>query len=77
MEAINPFADPEFKKQILAKEKKNASIVPDNEYEVVEEDTDTKMDMKSLISGAPTLPKTAKNLILDASAIAKMSESRM
>ena len=24
MEAINPFADPEFKKQILAKEKKNA-----------------------------------------------------
>ena len=71
MEAINSFADPEFKKQILAKEKKNASIVPDNEYEVVEEDTDTKMDMKSLISGAPTLPKTAKNLILDASAIAK------
>ena len=49
MEAINPFADPEFKKQILAKEKKNASIVPDNEYEVVEEDTDTKMDMKSII----------------------------
>lgn len=71
MEAINPFADPEFKKQILAKEKKNVKYSDPEDYEIIESEPETKSDLKSLISGAPNLPKAAKNLILDATALAK------
>lgn len=46
-------------------------VSPDN-YEIIEDNSDTsKQDLKSLISGAPKLPRSAKNIILDASAIAK------
>ena len=67
MKAINPFADPEFKKQILGETK---------EYEVIEDDNpsiETVTDMKSIISQAPKLPvgKDVKNIIVDASALAK------
>lgn len=64
---INPFNDPEFKKTIIDKERGSDSSSSD--YEVL--DSTGQGDLKSIISGAPTLPKTAKNLILDASAIAK------
>lgn len=63
---INPFNDPEFKKTIIDKERGGDSS---SDYEVL--DSTGQSDLKSIISGAPTLPKTAKNLILDASAIAK------
>lgn len=63
MEAINPFSDPEFKKKLLEKE----GFSSDSDYELLED----HQDLKSIISDAPILPKTAKNLILDASAIAK------
>lgn len=63
---INPFNDPDFKKTIIDKERGS-----DSSYEVIESDNSVQSDLKSIISGAPTLPKTAKNLILDASAIAK------
>jgi len=46
-------------------------VSPDN-YEIIEDNSDTsKQDLKSMISGAPKLPRSAKNIILDASAIAK------
>lgn len=67
---INPFNDPEFKKTIIDKERGGNSS---SDYEVLDSDNSSigQSDLKSIISGAPTLPKTAKNLILDASAIAK------
>jgi len=70
MDTINPFSDPEFKKQIL-ESSLGKDVSPDN-YEIIEDNSDTsKQDLKSMISGAPKLPRSAKNIILDASAIAK------
>lgn len=67
MNIINPFSDPEFKKQILEKEGK----VDDdsNNYEIIA-DEDFSNNLKNIISSAPKIPKTAKNIVLDASAIA-------
>lgn len=67
MNTINPFSDPEFKKQILEKEGK----VDDdsNNYEIIA-DEDFSNNLKNIISSAPKIPKTAKNIVLDASAIA-------
>lgn len=65
MNAINPFTDPEFKKQLLENERGGS----DEDYELIEDVG--KSELKSIISAAPRLPRTAKNMILDASAIAK------
>lgn len=70
MEAINPFADPEFKKQVMKQAKRNNSHVDPDDY-VLLEDEEGKDDMKSLIAGAPKLPKQANNIILDANLLAK------
>lgn len=69
MEAINPFADPEFKKELLQKEGK-ISTQGDYIDDAVVEEMDPG-ELKSIVTGAPILPTTAKNMILDASAIAK------
>jgi hypothetical protein len=69
---INPFSDPEFKKAIIDKER--GSSTGSDDYELLDDGSeggDVSQDLKSIISGAPSLPKTAKNLILDASALAK------
>lgn len=63
MDAINPFSDPSFKKELLKKEGKD---IQEAEVEEV-----GRPELRAMISGAPVLPGTAKNLILDASAIAK------
>ena len=68
MEATNPFNDPEFKKSILG-EVGIGSSSPDD-YELLE-DTGGNGDLRSIITGAPQLPKSARNMILDASALAK------
>ena len=60
MNAINPFTDPEFKRQLLGDTQGSS----EGDYEDIS-------DLKSIISSAPQLPKTAKNMILDASAIAR------
>lgn len=65
MDAINPFTDPEFKRQLLGNESRGSG----EDYEILE--VEEKDNLKSIISGAPRLPRTAKNMILDASAIAK------
>lgn len=67
MQSVNPFNDPEFKKQILGKEGKTGDDYGD--YEVLQ-DEDVSKNLKNIISNKPTLPKSAKNIILDASAIA-------
>ena len=73
MESINPFSDPAFKKQLLEKSGKLEQD-PD-EYEELE-DNDPVSDLKNIISSAPKLPKTAKNMILDASALAKNEKEK-
>ena len=73
MEAMNPFNDPEFKKQILAKEGKAEHFDPFTDEDAVEvvspSDTDI-VDFKGIIASQPEIPKTVKNLIADASALA-------
>lgn len=66
IDSINPFNDPEFKQQILKQE--GIEVVDANAEEI---------DIKSIISSAPTIPKSAKNIILDASAIAKNEKEAM
>lgn len=65
---VNPFSDPEFKKQILGKEGR-ADSGPDD-YEILQPEESTSADLKNIIGSAPKIPKQAKNIILDASAIA-------
>jgi len=72
MEAINPFSDPEFKKKILEKEGKLDQKTED--YEFIDDPSEEVVtDMKSIISATPKMPgnKTVKNIIVDASALAK------
>lgn len=66
--ASNPFNDPEFKKQIL--EKEGRVNTDPGDYEILES-TEVTNNLKSIISGAPKIPGQVKNVILDASAIAK------
>ena len=63
MESINPFADPEFKKTLMEKEGLS------NTQDVIEELEPE--ELKTIIQGAPVIPKAAKNMILDASAMSK------
>jgi hypothetical protein len=65
----NPFSSEEFRKQILQDE----GIV---EPEVMEENSDEEFDLKDLIKSAPQIPKSAKNIIMDASALAKNDRER-
>lgn len=65
----NPFNSPEFRKQLLEKEGidvENSS----SEVELVEGEDD-EFDIKSMIKSAPQMPKSARNLITDASVLAK------
>lgn len=73
MEAINPFNNEEFKRQILGNKKDNSS-----DYEILEPDRDVADDMKSIISQAPKMPISgaAKNIIVDASALAKNEKNK-
>ena len=64
MESINPFADPEFKKTLM--EKEGLSSGPNDVIEELEPE-----ELKTIIQGAPVIPKAAKNMILDASAMSK------
>lgn len=67
MKTVNPFSDPEFSKQILGKE----GITDDSsDYEILQSAEDISDNLKSVISSAPKIPKQAKNIVLDASAIA-------
>ena len=72
MNAVNPFSDPEFKKQLLEKEKGGAvGNNSSDEYEILQPEEDVSKSFDKIISGAPKIPdaKGIKNIILDASAI--------
>ena len=66
----NPFSSEEFRKQILQEE----GLEPVNAEPVGEEED---FDLKSLIKSAPQIPKSAKNIIMDASALAKNDREKM
>jgi hypothetical protein len=63
--STNPFNDPKVKEQLL-KDEGVVEIDPD----------EIDMDIKEMLSSAPTLPKSAKNIILDASAISKTEKEQ-
>lgn len=79
IDSVNPFSSPEIRNAILAKEGMVGNANVDDEYETVDSQEDvidsgslsTGLDFKSIVSGAPKLPTTAKNLIMDASMMAK------
>ena len=59
----NPFNDPRVREEILSSE---GLLQEDNaQYEEI------SGDIRSIVSSAPKIPKSAKNIILDANAIAK------
>lgn len=68
----NPFNSPEFRKQLLEKEGINIDN-NSNDIELIdsEEDGGDEFDIKSMIKSAPQMPSSAKNLVMDASALAK------
>jgi hypothetical protein len=67
----NPFNSPEFRKQLLEKEGIDIDN-NSNDVELIEsEDDGDGFDIKSMIKSAPKMPKSAKNLITDASVLAK------
>lgn len=68
----NPFNSPEFRKQLLEKEGIDIDN-NSNDIELIEseEDDGGGFDIKSMIKSAPQMPKSAKNLITDASVLAK------
>ena len=77
IDSTNPFNDPEFKKQILAKEGKlgsdNSSDFDDVEevnVDVISSSTSESNLMNEIIASKPVIPKSVKNLIADASALA-------
>lgn len=70
MHTVNPFSDPEFKKQILGKERRKTDDNSLEDYEILQPTEDISENLKNVISSAPKIPGQAKNIILDASAIA-------
>ena len=84
IDSTNPFNDPEFKKQILAKEGKfgsdnssNFDDVEEASVEVIPSTTSESNLMNEIIASQPVIPKTVKNLIADASALALNDREKM
>ncbi|MBP3732541.1 MAG: hypothetical protein J6I84_04770 [Bacilli bacterium] len=61
----DPFNDPEFKKQILAGEGVDQL-----------DDDNVEDEIKGMLTNAPVLPSSAKNIILDSSAIVKSEKDK-
>jgi len=81
LQSTNPFADPEFKKQILADEGIEPQEISEAEIlsgENIEENNTQSdaIDFKSLVASAPSIPKSAKTIIADASLIAKTEREK-
>lgn len=65
LKSVNPFDNEDIKQQILKKEGR----LEIEEAEVIE-DENTPESLKQMITAAPTLPKSAKNIIMDANSMA-------
>ena len=64
LKSVNPFDNEDIKQQILKKEGR----IEIDEAEVIEDES-TPESLKQMITAAPTLPKSAKNIIMDANAM--------
>ena len=64
LKSVNPFDNEDIKQQILKKEGR----LEIEEAEVIE-DENTPESLKQMITAAPTLPKSAKNIIMDANSM--------
>lgn len=64
--STDPFNDPEIKRQVL--ESEGIEVVEADPMAVEES---VALDIRDMLNSAPSLPKSAKNIILDASAISK------
>ena len=73
MNTINPFSDDSFKKQLL--EEQGLSEGGDD-YEILPPDDSEKIVFGNIISSAPKIPSGVKNVILDASALAKSDKEQ-
>lgn len=67
----NPFNSPEFRKQLLEKEGINLDTNTNDDIELIEEQEDENEFIKNMIKSAPKIPKSASNIITDASILAK------
>jgi hypothetical protein len=65
LKSVNPFDNEDIKQQILKKEGR----LEIDEAEVIEDES-TPESLKQMITAAPTLPKSAKNIIMDANSMA-------
>ena len=64
LKSVNPFDNEEIKQQILKKEGR----IEIEEADVIEDES-TPESLKKMITAAPTLPKSAKNIIMDANSM--------
>lgn len=65
LKSVNPFDNEDIKQQILKKEGR----LEIEEADVIEDES-TPESLKKMITAAPTLPKSAKNIIMDANSMA-------
>lgn len=73
MNLINPFSDDSFKKQLLDEEGLSEG---GDDYEVLPPDDDEKVVFGNIISAAPKIPSGVKNVIYDASSLAKSDKEK-
>lgn len=76
MNTINPFSDPEFKKKILKDEGILSDEPQELDYEILEDNSVSEVGFDNIISNAPKIPSQVKNVILDASQIAKTGKEQ-
>ena len=73
MNTINPFSDDSFKKQLLEEQGLSEG---GNDYEILPPEDNEKVVFGNIISAAPKIPSGVKNVILDASALAKSDKEQ-
>lgn len=73
MNTINPFSDDSFKKQLLEEQGLSEG---GNDYEILPPEDNEKVVFGNIISAAPKIPTGVKNVILDASALAKSDKEQ-
>lgn len=73
MNIINPFSDDEFKKQLLGE---SGLSEGGDDYEVLPPDDSEKVVFGNIISAAPKIPSGVKNVIHDASSLARSDKEK-
>ncbi len=73
MNIINPFSDDSFKKQLLDEQGLSEG---GDDYEILPPDDSEKIVFGNIISAAPKIPSGVKNVIHDASSLAKSDKEK-